>query len=52
MGKQRIFFEITIEDARQLAKIMRAIEMVSGVTKVERVKHMKTSIDLSEDNKR
>ncbi len=45
-GKAVNSFELTIEDARQLDRIKRAIEMVPGVIKVERVKHMTTSIDL------
>ena len=36
-GKARHHFEITIEDARQLEKLIRAIEQVSGVTKVDRI---------------
>jgi len=43
-GKGTNFFEISIEDARQLEKIMRAIEMVDGVIKVERGTHVSTSV--------
>lgn len=37
-------FELLIDDARQLENIVRAIEMVSGVTRVERVRHLLTSL--------
>ena len=37
-GKAVISFELTIADAQQLQKIKRAIEMVPGVIKVERVR--------------
>jgi guanosine-3',5'-bis(diphosphate) 3'-pyrophosphohydrolase len=36
-GKARHHFEITIEDAKQLEKLIRAIEQVKGVIKVDRV---------------
>jgi len=39
-GKAIISFEVTVEDARQLDKIKRSIEKVSGVNKVERVKNL------------
>jgi GTP pyrophosphokinase len=39
-GKAAISFELTIADAQQLNKIKRAIEMVPGVIKVERVRHL------------
>ena len=39
-GKAVISFELTITDAQQLQKIKRAIEMVPGVIKVERVRHL------------
>jgi len=39
-GKAVISFELTIADAQQLQKIKRAIEMVPGVIKVERVRHL------------
>jgi GTP pyrophosphokinase len=39
-GKAIIKFELTVSDAQQLNKIKRAIEMVSGVIKVERVLHL------------
>lgn len=39
-------FEIQVEDARQLQSIIRALEMVPGVIRVERVRHISTSIDL------
>jgi GTP pyrophosphokinase len=37
-GKAVNTFEITVKDARHLEKINRAIEMVPGVIKVERVR--------------
>ncbi len=44
-GKAIHFFELTIEDAAQLDKIIRSIERVAGINKVERVKSMAASID-------
>lgn len=44
-GKAINSFELTIEDARQLERIKRAIEMVPGVIKVERVKHIPVAPD-------
>jgi GTP pyrophosphokinase len=44
LGKAVNSFELTVEDARQLEKIKRQIEMVPGVIKVERVKHLSTSV--------
>jgi guanosine-3',5'-bis(diphosphate) 3'-pyrophosphohydrolase len=41
-GKAVNTFELTIEDARQLDRIKRGIEMVPGVIKVERVHHITT----------
>ncbi len=43
-------FEIQVEDARQLQSIIRALEMVPGVIRVERVRHISTSIDLERGN--
>ena len=39
-GRASIGFEISVESADQLNRIKRAIEMVPGVIKVERVKHI------------
>lgn len=39
-SKAVINFELTVQDAEQLHRIKRAIEMVSGVIKVERVRHL------------
>lgn len=39
-GKASISFELVITDAQQLQKIKRSIEMVPGVIKVERVRHL------------
>jgi guanosine-3',5'-bis(diphosphate) 3'-pyrophosphohydrolase len=39
-GKASLNFELTAASAEQLHKIKRAIEMVAGVIKVERVKHL------------
>lgn len=44
-GKASIHFEMVIEDAHQLHRIKRAIEMVPGVIKVERVRHISSSGD-------
>lgn len=43
-GKALNSFEITVDDAHQLERITRAIEMVPGVIKVERVKQLSTSV--------
>lgn len=39
-GKATNTFEISVVDARQLDKIRRALEMLPGVTRVERICHM------------
>ncbi len=39
-GKAVNMFELTIQDARQLERIKRGIEMVPGVIKVERMHHI------------
>lgn len=44
-GKAVISFELTITDAQQLNRIKRAIEMVPGVIKVERVRHLSGAAD-------
>jgi GTP pyrophosphokinase len=44
-GRAAISFELTIADAKQLDKIKRAIEMVPGVIKVERVRQLSASVD-------
>ncbi|MCB9030474.1 MAG: bifunctional (p)ppGpp synthetase/guanosine-3',5'-bis(diphosphate) 3'-pyrophosphohydrolase [Deltaproteobacteria bacterium] len=49
-GKAENSFEIVIEDARQLENITRALEMVPGVLKVERIKHIETSLHVDDDN--
>lgn len=50
-GKAIIKFELTVSDAQQLNKIKRAIEMVSGVIKVERVLHLGgAAADEADDN--
>jgi GTP pyrophosphokinase len=43
LGKAMNSFELTIEDARQLERIKRALEMVPGVIKVERVAQINAS---------
>jgi (p)ppGpp synthase/HD superfamily hydrolase len=48
-GKAVISFELTVTDAKQLQKIKRAIEMVPGVIKVERVRHLSGPDDGSGD---
>jgi guanosine-3',5'-bis(diphosphate) 3'-pyrophosphohydrolase len=48
-GKAINSFELMIDDARQLEKIIRAIEMVPGVIRVERVRQMLASISVSEN---
>lgn len=44
--KAVISFEIALEDARQLRKIIRNIEMVPGVIRVERVKQIDASVEV------
>jgi guanosine-3',5'-bis(diphosphate) 3'-pyrophosphohydrolase len=44
-SKAVISFELTIADAQQLEKIKRAIEMVPGTIKVERVRHLSAAVD-------
>lgn len=39
-SKATINLELSVEDARQLEKLKRAVEMVPGVIKVERVQHL------------
>ena len=51
-GKAVHFFEMKVEDARQLEKVTRAIEMVAGVIKVERVKHFRTSVSVGDKKKK
>jgi len=47
-GKAVISLELTIADAQQLDKIKRAIEMVPGTIKVERVRHISAAVDTEE----
>ena len=42
-GRASINFEMMVSSAEQLQKIKRAIEMVAGVIKVERVKHLSSA---------
>lgn len=49
-GRAAINFEMTLSSAEQLHKITRAIEMVPGVIKVERVKHLSTGVARDEDD--
>jgi GTP pyrophosphokinase len=44
-GKAVIALELAIENARQLNKIRRAIEMISGVIRVERIHHFDMNMD-------
>jgi len=46
-GKATINFEMIIEDAHHLHRVKRAIEMVPGVIKVERVRHLSSTSDES-----
>jgi (p)ppGpp synthase/HD superfamily hydrolase len=39
-GKAINSFELSILDARQLDKVRRALEMLPGVTRVERICHL------------
>ncbi len=48
-GKAVNAFELTIEDARQLENLTRAIEMVAGVIKVERIKQITSSVNVDEE---
>ncbi len=44
LQKAVIALEVAIEDARQLHKIRRAIEMLPGVIKVERIRHFDSNL--------
>ncbi|MCB0336190.1 MAG: bifunctional (p)ppGpp synthetase/guanosine-3',5'-bis(diphosphate) 3'-pyrophosphohydrolase, partial [Bdellovibrionales bacterium] len=46
--KALITFEIELEDSLQLRNITRAIEMVAGVIKVERIRQMSSSFDIDD----
>jgi len=48
-GKAINSFEILVEDARQLENIIRSSEMVPGVIRVDRIRHLSASIDLDND---
>jgi GTP diphosphokinase / guanosine-3',5'-bis(diphosphate) 3'-diphosphatase len=50
LGKAINQFEITVNDAKQLQKVKRAIEMVPGVTKVERITQLIKSVMLNEND--
>jgi GTP pyrophosphokinase len=47
-GKAVINFEISVDDAQQLDKLKRGIEMVVGVIKVERVKQLSTPVEVDD----
>jgi GTP pyrophosphokinase len=49
LGKAVNSFELTIDDARQLERVKRAIEMVPGVIKVERVRHLEANLEVDFD---
>jgi len=49
-GKALNYFEIAVEDARQLQAIIRGLEMVPGVTKVERIRRPSTDFDGPDDD--
>jgi GTP pyrophosphokinase len=49
LGKAINSFELTVDDARQLENIKRAIEMVPGVIKVERIRQLETSVEVDQD---
>jgi len=49
LGKAVNSFELTIDDARQLERVKRAIEMVPGVIKVERVRHLEANVEVGGD---
>ncbi|MEZ4754859.1 MAG: bifunctional (p)ppGpp synthetase/guanosine-3',5'-bis(diphosphate) 3'-pyrophosphohydrolase [Bdellovibrionota bacterium] len=51
LGKALIGFEFTVVESRQLDQIIRAIEMVPGVIRVERVRHVSTSVKVPKDKK-
>lgn len=48
-GKATHNFELLIADAKQLESVIRTIEMVPGVIKVERVRHLETSLEIEEE---
>jgi guanosine-3',5'-bis(diphosphate) 3'-pyrophosphohydrolase len=49
IGKATVTFELHIKDAGQLSRVRRAIEQVSGVTKVERVTHFMSTLNLDRE---
>jgi (p)ppGpp synthase/HD superfamily hydrolase len=48
-GRASINLEMAVRSADQLQKIKRAIEMVPGVIKVERIKHLGMASELERD---
>ncbi len=42
-------FEIFVAESRQLENMIRALEMVPGVIRVDRIRHLSTSINLDDD---
>lgn len=51
LGKAVNMFEIAIADARQLDGLKRSLEMVPGVIKVERVKHLSPSTVIEQEGR-
>ena len=45
-GKAVISFEVEVKDSKQLNSIVRAIERVRGVIRVERVKQINKTVDI------
>lgn len=51
LGKAVNMFEITIADSRQLDGLKRALEMVPGVIKVDRVKHLSPTTVIEQEER-
>lgn len=51
VGKALIGFEFTVVESRQLDQIIRSIEMVPGVIRVERVRQVNTTVKVTKSTK-
>jgi GTP pyrophosphokinase len=52
LGKAVNMFEITVKDSRQLDGLKRALEMIPGVIKVERVKQLSPNEVIEQEERR
>jgi GTP diphosphokinase / guanosine-3',5'-bis(diphosphate) 3'-diphosphatase len=51
LGKAVNMFELTVADSRQLDTLKRALEMVPGVIKVDRIKHLSPSEVIAQEER-